>query len=172
MRLFVAILFTAVFIGTVVWHINLWYDFNHDIGNWLKLAGDAPNIERANEFLAKAISGMEKHGKTQGSSAYFFDNPNADLSIWYSQVTGAKQTLESILERSVDDPASSISQLERDNALMKIREVLLDEGESGTKITTPPHICVYPHQWKILFLYIFSFIFATIAWCVYGFNRY
>lgn len=158
-----AVLFTMLLIITIMWHVNIWYSFNHDISNWLKLAGDAPTVERANEFLTMATKNIVHKGLTSGNSAFIFRNPDADLGIWYSQVTGARATLQSIINRSASDP-ESVSQLERDNALMKIREVLLDEGENGTKVTTPPNMSLYPFQWLFFFLYPFSGIGAIIFW--------
>ncbi len=171
MKLFFAILFTLVLIATGIWNIDRWYSFNHDIGNYLKLAGDAPSVERADEFLGKALSNIEARGLTQGNSAYFFHNPNADLSIWHSQIVGAKQTTASIIERANADPAS-VTQLERDNALMKIREVLLDEGDSGTKVTEPTHITVFPNQWTFLLLYLVSIVFGFIFWAWWHITRW
>lgn len=163
MKAFFAIIFTILLIITGVFHFSRSYTFNRDIGDWLKLAADAPSVERADEFLGHAISEIDDRDLTDGNSAYIFDQPSTDIGIWYSQIQGAKQTTASILER-VQNDSLSVTQLERDNALMKIREVLLDQGESGTDVTLPKNITIFPFQWLFLISYLVTLIIAAACW--------
>jgi len=149
----------VVGVGSVVW----WYDFSKNCGDYLKLAGDAPTVERADEFLGQAVSYIKKQNLTSGNSAYIFKTPKNDVGIWYNQLKGAKETTETLLAKLAKDP-TSVSQLERDNALMKIREVVLDDTQSGVSVTTPDHITWFPDQWLILIWWIVSIIFAAIGW--------
>jgi len=135
-----------------------WYNFNNNCGDYLKLAGDAPSIEKAHHFLSKAVDHIERSHLTSGNSAYIFRTPENDVGIWYEQILGAKKTAESILERDQKSP-NSLSQLERDNALMKIREVLLDDSKEGTTVTLPKNINWFPIQWLMLIWWIISSIF-------------
>lgn len=167
MRLFFAILCTALFLIVGICHIVMEYNFDNTVGDYLKLAGDAPSVERANEFLTNAIDGIERRGITKGNSAYIFKTPDADVGIWYSQITGAKETLTSILNRVKAD-SSSVTQLERDNALMKIREVLLDQSQSGTTVTLPPHIAIYPQHWTMFIFYVIFAILAIVCWIAFA----
>lgn len=131
-----------------------WYGFKNGCSAYLKLAGDAPNIEKADEFLGKALEYIEENELTRGNSAILFKTPDADLRIWYEQLLGAKRTTEDVLESLRKDPAS-IDQLTRDNALMKLREVVLDEGSDGTEVTLPANISWYPYHYAI-----------TLMWCL------
>lgn len=126
------------------------YVFDRDCESYLKLAGDAPTVEKADAFLGKAIAHLERAGKTSGNSAVIFKTPTNDVGIWFGQLSGAKQTTEAIIAK-----AEAVTQLERDNALMKIREVVLDDkgGETGTAVTLPAHISIVPHQVIIIVLW-------------------
>ncbi|MBU4360903.1 hypothetical protein L6279_03595 [Candidatus Parcubacteria bacterium] len=149
-----------------IFNISWWYDVKVGCYDYLKLTGDAPNIQKADEFLTKVLDYIEKKNLTQGNSAIIFHTPSADLSIWYNQIKGAKETLEIVLQRK---DASSISQLERDNALMKVREVVLDDGKEGVQVTAPPNISWFPHQGKVAWWWIFTCIFiigGAIIWYV------
>ncbi len=68
-------------------------------------------------------------------------------------------TLNSIITQG-----SGASQLEKDNALMKIREVLVDIGSSGVSVTLPVHINLYPYQG----LYFFWLGIAAVFFCIGG----
>lgn len=160
---FLAVCATVAFIIAIVISIGRWYSFHYDIRDYLKLAGDAPTVEKANEFLETALTNMERKGLTGGNSAFFFHKPNADVGIWYNQIKGVKGTTANLLERDSENPGS-VSQLERDNALMKIRKVVLDDAQKGVKVTTPPNITWFPYQWDILMLWILSTLFALIGW--------
>lgn len=140
------------------------YDFSRSCGDYLKLAGDAPNVEKADEFLGQALEYIEENNLTSGDSAILFvKQPTNNLKIWYGQIKGAKATTESILKRKAAS-ADSVTQLEQDNALMKIREVVLDSSSSGTSVTTPAWISLYPNQRAMAAWWILSVVFLFIGW--------
>lgn len=143
-----------------------WYSFDNNCGDYLKLAADAPNVQRAEEFLGKAISYIEEKGLTNGHTAIVFDLPGNDLALWYGNLFGARTTLKQILEREVEN-LGSVSQLEKDNALMKVREVLLDHGKEGTIVTLPDWISWHPNQGVMLIgvlLCILLIVFTLFLW--------
>lgn len=143
---FAIVLVSAIGIG-----IYKDYQFQKNCGDYLKLAADAPNIERAQAFLEYAINYIELHKLTSGNTAVIFLRPDADLEIWYRQLKGAQKTLVDILRKT------EISQLERDNALMKLREVLTDIGRDGSEITVPTMIFIYPYAQLFAFIVVISF---------------
>jgi len=159
---FMAIVGTIALIIVIVIAVSRWYSFYNEIGDYLKLAGDAPTVEKADSFLGTALNAIEHRGLTSGNSAFIFHKPNADLGIWYNQIKGAKETTATVLKRASTDPGS-LTQLERDNALMKIREVVLDNSSGGITVTTPPNITWYPQQWGILMGIIISAIILVIG---------
>jgi hypothetical protein len=164
-----AILWTAfvgVFVLLVVVEAVRSYHFRVEVEDYLKLAADAPTVERADEFLQTAIAGIERRGLASGNTALFFRTPRGDLAVWYGQVVGARETTSSIVSRV---PAAS--QLERDNALMKVREVLLDEGERGTTVTVPECAIFFPVLWAfvlgwvvVVLLGVCAFVLSLNEW--------
>ncbi|NTU69860.1 hypothetical protein HGB13_03520 [bacterium] len=162
-----------VLVGTIslimvsVISVIFWYVFSNNCKDYLKLAGDAPNIERADQFLGQALSYIEKESLTNGNSAFFFHTPTNDIGIWYEQIKGAKETTADIIKKSKDNPAT-VSQLERDNALMKIREVVIDNSQKGTSVTVPAHITWFPYQLAMLFWWWASVILFIMGWVFVG----
>ena len=153
--------------STVAWIVAvilLAYNFDASCESYIKLAGDAPNVERADEFLGKALSYIEENGLTWGNSALIFSTPQSDIGIWYGQIKGAKETTASILSRIKE--GEMVSQLEKDNALMKIREVVLDETSDGTSVTTPDWITWFPRQWAMVI-----WLIASLALVIWGLNE-
>jgi hypothetical protein len=165
-----AVLFTLAFCFAIVTHVVLWYKFRVGCEDYLKLAGDAPTIERATEFLGKAVNYLEEKRLTSGNSAFLFPIPRKDVGIWYSQLKSAYEVEKNLVEQAKVNP-DSVSQLTRDNALMKIREVVLDEGSHGTIVTAPANIVVYPYQRLFLLWYIISFLLAAIFWLAAVFSE-
>jgi len=150
----------------IVFNIVWWYGVKVGCVDYLKLTGDAPSIQRAGQFLDEALGYIEKNGLTSGNSAILFRTPTSDVGIWYAQIKGAKETIETIIKKKEQD---SISQLERDNALMKVREVVLDEGKKGTEVTTPPHLSWFPYQVLITLWWILTiilFVVGGIWWAI------
>ena len=70
--------------------------------------------------------------------------------VQYQQLKGAKETTEEVLKNS------NVTQLTKDNVLMKIREVILDDAGGEVKVTTPSHITWFPYQVLILLMWIGS----------------
>lgn len=150
------------FILVAIFSTIMWYSFNKNCGDYLKLAADAPSIKLADKFLGKALNYIEENNLTEGNSAFIFHTPSADVGIWYNQIRGAKETTSGIINRIQKD-STSVTQLEMDNALMKIREVVMDAGEKGISITKPTKIIYYPHQWAMLIWWILSALVLGIG---------
>lgn len=160
-----AVLFTLTFIVAPITEAVIWFSFKGGCSDYLKLAGDAPTVERATEYLGKAVNYIETKGLTSGNSAYFIRTPRNDIGIWYNQIKGAHETVKALVDQKVVSPGS-VSQLTEDNALMKIREVVLDEGSDGVEVTLPQHIYIFPNQVFFLLWYLLSLLFAVIFWLV------
>lgn len=143
------------FVAVSIVSIYLWYDFKSECGDYLKLAGDAPTVEKASEFLNNAVGYIEHEGITSGNSAFIFHTPANDVGVWYGQLKGAQETVDRIVKNGG-------TQLEKDNVLMKIREVVLDQGESGVHVTKPVRITWYPNQWLMCIWWIVTFLWLSI----------
>ncbi|MEK7631304.1 MAG: hypothetical protein AAB445_00350 [Patescibacteria group bacterium] len=156
------LVFTITSISGLVWD----YQFDRDCGDYLKLAGDAPTVERAHNFLEKAVDYIEAHGLTQGNTGMVFHRTTDDLGIWYGNILGAKATLDTLILEAKQNP-QSVSQLTRDNALMKIREVVLDHTGNGQSVTGPDWVSMHPHQSTFWILFCVSFIVGGIMVAIY-----
>ncbi len=139
--IFLTVVGVILLVALIVFAIVRFYGVKIGCEDYLKLAGDAPTIQRAYDFLDKAVGYIERHGLTSGNSAIIIQRPGSDIGIWYNQVKGAKETLTIMIAKG-----DAASQLEKDNALMKIREVVLDEGKKGMTVTMPPNITLFPLQ--------------------------
>jgi hypothetical protein len=69
--------------------------------------------------------------------------------------------LDAVIKKTPD--ASSLGQIERDNSLMKLREVILDQGENGVSVTLPESISLFPNQRIFWCLLIFG-LFLQLSW--------
>jgi len=163
MKNFLAGLGTSAIIVMAIVSIGRWFDFKANCGDYLKLAGDAPTVELASAYLDSAMVFIESKHLTSGNSAYMFHTPKNDLGVWYDQLKGAKEAAASMLQRKQTDPAS-VTQDEQNLALIKIRDVVVDQGKKGIEVTAPDHITWFPNQWLILILWIVSIIVAAIGW--------
>lgn len=124
--------------------------------DYLKLSGDAPTVEKAKEYLDKAIEYLDKNDLRSGNSGVIIKTPDKDVGIWYQQITGARDTARKML-------SGNHTQLEKDNALMKIREVVIDSGED-VEVTYPDNIVNYPNQVS----FFWSVLLSTLGFCVFG----
>lgn len=85
----------------------------------------------------------------------FFNLPSYDVGFWY-------KNLSSSLEELKQYEAREASQLEKTNALMKLRETLLDTTDDGTSVTAPAGISVFPYN-KSAFAMGFSIVLFLIV---------
>ncbi len=160
--LVLAIIFTLGLIGTLTANIVISYQFDIGCGDYLKLAANAPTIERSTEFLGNALNYIEKENKTKGNSAFLIKTPASDVGIWYGQIKNAYETIHTLVIESQKNP-DSVTQLTKDNALMKIREVILDDGV----ITGPGNLDTFPNHFLFLWLYLISIILAILFWILF-----
>lgn len=112
--------------------------FETSCEQYLKRAADANTVETAKKELAKAISYAEAHNLTEGVVSVFLHQPENDVGYWYNNLTEAYDELDNLSEDATS--------LEKTNVLMKLRETLIDETESGVEVTIPNGISIYPNN--------------------------
>lgn len=112
--------------------------FDKNCTQYLKRAADANSIEMAKVELGKAISYAESQRLTEGVVSIFLRQPKNDIGYWYTNMVTAYEELESLPEDSTP--------LEKTNVLMKLRETLTDNNDSGTSVTVPNGISIYPNN--------------------------
>ena len=159
MKFMVAILFTLALIAIVIGLVVKGHEWSRNVEGYLKLAADAPNAEKAEQFIDRALAGIEARGISSGSSALIFHNPDADVGVWLGQLRSAKSVLTDLRGRGAGG-------LEETNALMKFRETLLDDEENGTIVTCPPHMSVFPNQALWAWLLGVSLVGMLVSWGV------
>lgn len=130
-------------------------DFNRSIGGRLKRAADANSITIAQKELNAALFEMESRKMTSGSTHIFYSTPETDVGFWYENIKSSRDELAKIdLEKS--------SLMEQTNVLMKLRETLLDEGES-IHVTSPSGIARFPSNSKFATLMFITTVFACFG---------
>lgn len=141
--------------------------FNQQCEGYLKRAADSNNVETAKKELSKSIKYLESHKLTKGYTSVLYRTPSEDLSFWYNNLKQSYDSLDQLNEKT--------SELEKSNMLMKLRETLLDDGETGTKITVPNGITIYPYNTTfscvlilILGIMILCFLSLGILDILYG----
>lgn len=133
-------------------------DFNLNCTQYIKRAADSSSVETAKEELSKAISYAEEKGLTEGIVSIIWEQPKNDIGYWYQNLKNAYLELEKIPEDA--------SQLESSNVLMRVRESLIDQTDSGTKVTIPDGIGLYPNN-KVYFVWdLILGIGAFIMWII------
>lgn len=146
----------CTFCCIVVWGIYIVcaITFNVNCGGHLKRAADSSTIEMAKKELDVAIAYLEKEGLTEGYTSVIYKTPNEDIGFWYSNLKSASEELGAI--------SSSATTLEKSNALMKLRETLLDTVENSETVTKPVGISRYPYNGILGTLLMLSLLFAFI----------
>ena len=137
------------------------YMFDIEVANYLKRAADAPSLVLATEAMDTAIEGIESRGLTEGNSGIIFKKPEHDVGYWYKQITDARAELAQAEEEG--------GELVESNALMKLREVLLDSGSEGDALTVPIRAATFPNHvaWTVT-LWIFAPIGIVGAIFIFG----
>ena len=151
-----AIIATIVFGAWSTVRIVKAVQFDMNCTQYIKRAADANTVELAKEELAKAISYAERNNLTEGVVSIFLHQPRNDVGYWYKNMTDAYAELENLPEDATS--------LEKTNVLMKLRESLTDDEESGVSVTMPEGISIYPGNVAYFWWGLLSSIFCLGLW--------
>lgn len=127
-------------------------EFSVNCTDYLKLAADANSTKLAEKHLTAAIEYLETNHLTFGHTGIIIKSPQNDIGIWYENLKSAQTNLHFLNEKE------DLTDLEESNALMKLRETLLDEGT----ITHPQHISFYPAHVS----WFWSMVLIWLLWIV------
>jgi len=150
-----AIVFTLLFCAWGAVRGVKGIEFEHQCQAYLKRAADANTVEIAKDNLAKAIKYAEDNNLTEGIVSVFLQNPENDIGFWYDNMKACYEELDKLPEDATS--------LEKTNMLMKLRESLVDTGES-TSVTVPTGITVYPNNVLYFIWGWISLILASVFW--------
>ena len=111
------------------------------------------------------ILSTQKNNLTKGNTKILVYKPTCDLGLWYENLKSAQAQLQELNSKE------ELTELEESNALMKLRETLLDSEGS---VTHPGMISFYPNHvswlWTMMLtwiLWIGAFIFGFMAYDYY-----
>lgn len=129
----VVLLFGLVMLGgTAIKACYNGYAVERDITGHLKRAADSNRVETAIRELDAGLAAMEARGFTSGNTSIMFDTPDNDMGFWHKNLVDARDALKAT-------PANA-SELEKSNALIKLRETILDHTSDGDEVTRPSYL--------------------------------
>lgn len=129
--------------------------------SYFEMAADANSVELAEKHLTSGIKYIEENNLTEGHTKLLVYKPTNDLGLWYENLKSAQTQLQEL------NSNEELTELEESNALMKLRETLLDSEGS---VTHPLMISFYPNHigwfWSmclIWLVWIGAFLFGFMA---------
>lgn len=134
------ILGVMLFIPVLLWAGLRFYNsivYEIDCEGHIKRAADANTVEIAEQEMKTVIAYLETRGMTSGYTSVLYRTPDADVGFWYQNLKASLDELERITPQT--------TQLERSNVLIKLRETLLEHGQS-LSVTQPEGISIYPNN--------------------------
>ena len=138
--------------------------WEQNVHGHLKRAADANTIQLAKEELETALKYVEANNITSGYTSIIWNTPDEDIGFWYRNLKESLAELEKC-------EAGCTTQLEQTNVLMKLRETLLDEGQS-VSVTDPTGISIFPSNTAFMWWAILSFVFAVIGVIMIAADQY
>lgn len=129
--------------------------------SYFEMAADANSVELAEKHLTSGIEYLEGNNLTKGNTKVLIYKPTCDLGLWYENLKSAQAQLQELSSKE------ELTELEESNALMKLRETLLNSEGS---VTHPSMISFYPSHvgwfWTmclIWLLWIGAVVFGFMA---------
>lgn len=153
-----AIVFTLVFGAWGTVRIVKSYQFDNNCEVYIERAANASSVKLAKEELGKAIKYAEDNNLTEGIVSIFLKKPKNDLGYWYKNMKTAYEELDNLPEDA--------TVMEKTNALMKLRESLVDTINGTTNVTHPEGISIYPNNVAYFLWAMISGIAAFALWVV------
>lgn len=141
----------ATFVGAITKQVN----FTQECGGYLKRATNANTVELAVYNLEKAILYLENNGITTGYTSVLWKTPDEDIEYWYKNLKSAYNELKSL---------PTDNKLLCDNALMKLKETLIDNTKNGDRLVVPNGISRYPNNksWALIIILASFALFCAV----------
>lgn len=129
--------------------------------SYFEMAADANSVDLAEKHLTSGIEYLEENDLTHGNTKILVYKPTKDIGLWYENLKSAQAQLQELKTKE------DLTELEESNALMKLRETLLD---SDGYVTYPSYISFYPSHvswvWTISLIWLLwfaAFLFGSCA---------
>ena len=126
--------------------------FNRDCGAYLERASQAPTPDIARVSLDKALAYLNENHMTEGNTYIIIPSPNDTLEWLYSRVSQARKVLDEITVKSTP--------LEVSNVMIRMKDSISEQGESGEHVILPVHVALWPYQ---LFWIVVSSVMSLLA---------
>lgn len=154
MKKFICIVMCIVFIliPFIPWTVSIVksVQFDRNCLAYLTLAADANSVDIAEKHLTSALKYLEANGLTEGKTHILISSPTKDISVWYENLKSAQAQLRELKARE------DLTEMEESNALMKLRETLLDADGA---VTYPDNISCYPNHRLLFWLSVTLWLF-------------
>lgn len=128
-------------------------EFQRDCGSFIKTAADANTVELAKQQLENGLKYLDTHDLKNGYTSLFVRTQDENIAFWHNNLKSSLEELNRVTPQT--------SQLERTNVLMKLRETLLDKGQTES-VTAPDGITVYPNNWPFAMWGMFSVLWMLV----------
>lgn len=154
MGFMIALLLCAPFFGWMTTRIVQSVLFDRNVEGHLKRAADANTINLAEKELAIAVSYLKENKMISGYTSVLWTTPDEDVGFWYTNLAASFEELRNVPKEA--------TQLEKSNILIKLRETLIDHGQSLT-VTAPEGISIFPHNMIYGLWWIISTILGVVG---------
>ena len=162
-KIFILLCVMCIVIPFIVYGVAIVKTIQMDANciSYFEMAADANSVELAEKHLTSGIKYLEENNLTEGNTKIFVYKPTKDLGLWYKNLKSAQAQLQKLNSKE------ELTELEESNALMKLRETLLNSKGS---VTHPSMISFYPSHvswalaiYLIWLLWIGALIFGFAA---------
>ncbi len=145
----VLVVLSLVYFSMIIYR-GIIFDIN--CGGHMERAASANSIDLAKQEMEIVVKYLEDNGLTSGYTSIFYKTPDEDVGFFYKNMRASLEEL-----RSTEENATP---LEKSNVLIKLRETLTYQGESGMDITVPQGISRVPHN---AFYALWGFVSIILA---------
>lgn len=153
------------------YHLIAGIQFNRDYSGHLKRAADANSVQLAEKELSIALRYLNERelnteeGRNRGRipdyTSIVYSTPDEQISFHYDNIKASLDEVRDVIAKGEEATA-----LERSNLLIKLRESLLNHGKgdaSGVQVTYPDGLDVYPHNLRLVVLFVLSGLLTAVS---------
>lgn len=135
--IFVILCVVCIIVPIIVYGVAIGksWRMNANCISYFEMAADANSVGLAEKHLSSGIKYLEDNDLTHGNTKVFIYSPTTDIGLWYENLKSAQTQLRELKDKE------DLTELEESNALMKLRETLLNSEGS---VTHPQFISFYP----------------------------
>ena len=153
-------------------HLIAGIQFKRNYAGHLKRASDANSLKLAEKELLVAVAYLDSYnyntpngrsmGRLEDHTSIVYTTPAEQISFHYDNVKASLDEVQLVIAKG-----EAATPLEKSNILMKLRETLLDDGDTGHHVTYPQGLDVYPNNTPLAFIFVLSLIVgagAFVCW--------